>query len=79
MLTRVRANAGERERMEKAIAERIVSEDGIAAVSEVIGGKLAFLRGLAQSLRATGHHRASSAGMMMTIRCARRAASRWRR
>ena len=51
MLTRVRANASVnlRERMEKAIAERIVSEDGIAAVSEVIGGKPAFLRGLAQS------------------------------
>ncbi|WP_395707621.1 hypothetical protein, partial [Casimicrobium huifangae] len=51
VLTRVRANApvNLRERMEKAIAERIVSEDGIAAVSEVIGGKLAFLRGLAQS------------------------------
>ena len=41
MLTRVRANApvNLRDRMEKAIAERIVGEDGVAAVSEVIGGR----------------------------------------
>lgn len=48
VLARVRANAlvNLRERMEHAISERIVSEDGVAAVSEVIGGKLAFLRAL---------------------------------
>lgn len=51
VLSRVRANApvNLRERMEKAISERIVSEDGVAAVSEVIGGKLAFLRALVQA------------------------------
>lgn len=51
VLDRVRANTpvNLRERMEKAIADRVVSEDGIAAVSEVIGGKLAFLRGLVQA------------------------------
>ncbi|MBL8309444.1 MAG: hypothetical protein JNL19_03375 [Burkholderiales bacterium] len=48
VLARVRANTlvNLRERMEHAISERIVSEDGVAAVSEVIGGKLAFLRAL---------------------------------
>ena len=51
VLTRVRANApvNMRDRMDKAIAERIVSEDGVAAVSEVIGGKVAYLRALAQA------------------------------
>jgi len=46
LLGRIRANVpvNLRDRLERALADRIVSEDGIAAVSEVIAGKLAFLR-----------------------------------
>lgn len=49
--SRVRANvsAAQRDRFEKAIIERIVSEDGQKAVSEVIAGKLAFLQALAKA------------------------------
>lgn len=49
--SRVRANvaAAQRDRFEKAIVERIVSEDGQKAVSEVLEGKLAFLRALAKA------------------------------
>lgn len=49
--SRVRANvsAAQRDRFEKALVERIVSEDGNKAVSEVIAGKLAFLRALAKA------------------------------
>jgi len=48
LLGRIRANVpvNLRDRLERALADRIVSEDGIAAVSEVIAGKLAFLRAL---------------------------------
>ena len=69
MLTQVRANApvNLRERMEKAIAERVVSEDGIAAVSEVIGGKLAFLRGLAHSRMRRGSLSCCAAGTTTTM------------
>lgn len=38
-----------RDRFEKAVAEKLVSEDGVAAVSEVIAGKLSFIRALATS------------------------------
>ncbi len=46
LLGRIRANVpvNLRDRLERALADRIVSEDGVAAVSEVIAGKLAFLR-----------------------------------
>jgi hypothetical protein len=49
--SRVRANVSPalRDRFEKAIIERIVSEDGQKAVSEVLEGKLAFLRALAKA------------------------------
>lgn len=48
LLSRVRANApvNLRQRLERALEDRIVSEDGVAAVSEVIAGKLAFMRAL---------------------------------
>jgi len=48
LLGRIRANVpvNLRDRLERALADRIVSEDGIVAVSEVIAGKLAFLRAL---------------------------------
>jgi hypothetical protein len=51
VLTRARANvsADLRDRLEKAIAERIVSEDGVKAVSEVLTSKLEFLRALAKA------------------------------
>jgi hypothetical protein len=51
VIARVRANvqASERDRFERAVADRIVSEDGAKATSEVIAGKLAFLRALAKA------------------------------
>jgi hypothetical protein len=55
VVTRVRANvlADQRERFERAISDRIVSEDGAQATSEVIAGKLAFLRALAKAYAPT--------------------------
>jgi hypothetical protein len=49
VMTRIRANVMPemRERFEKAVADKVVSEDGVKAVSEVIAGKLTFLRALA--------------------------------
>jgi hypothetical protein len=51
VIARVRANAlpDMRERFERAVADRIVSEDGVQATSDVIAGKLAFLRALAKA------------------------------
>lgn len=51
VVARVRAHvpADQRERFERAVADRIVSEDGAKATSEVIEGKLAFLRALAKA------------------------------
>jgi hypothetical protein len=55
IVTRVRAHvlADSRERFERALADRVVSEDGKKAVSEVIEGKLAFLRALAKAYART--------------------------
>jgi hypothetical protein len=55
VIARVRANvlADQRERFERAVADRIVSEDGNKATSEVIEGKLAFLRALAKAYAPT--------------------------
>ena len=49
VMGRIRANVAPamRERFEKAVADKVVSEDGIKAVSEVIAGKLTFIRALA--------------------------------
>ena len=49
VMGRIRANVqpASRERFEKAVADKIVSEDGVKAVSEVIAGKLTYLRALA--------------------------------
>jgi hypothetical protein len=51
IVSRVRANvpAGKLDRFDRAIADRIVSEDGRKATSEVLEGKLAFLRALASA------------------------------
>ena len=51
IIERIRANVSPklRDRFEKALADKVVSEDGIAAVSEVIAGKLSFIRALATS------------------------------
>jgi hypothetical protein len=51
IVARVRANApaAQRERFDRAVEDRIVSEDGQKATSEVIEGKLAFLRALARA------------------------------
>jgi hypothetical protein len=51
VVSRVRAHVppDQRERFERAVADRIVSEDGAKATSEVIEGKLAFLRALAKA------------------------------
>ncbi len=51
IVARVRANAqpAQHERFERAVSDRIVSEDGQKATSEVIEGKLAFLRALARA------------------------------
>jgi hypothetical protein len=55
IIARVRANAlpDMRERFERAVADRLVSEDGVQATSEVIAGKLAFLRALAKAYAPT--------------------------
>jgi hypothetical protein len=49
ILMRIRANVSAKllARFEKALDDKVVSEDGVAAVSEVIAGKLAFIRALA--------------------------------
>lgn len=49
VITRIRASVLPKlkDRFEKALADQVVSEDGIAAVSSVIAGKLAFVRALA--------------------------------
>lgn len=49
VITRIRASVSPKlkDRFEKALADQVVSEDGIAAVSSVIAGKLAFVRALA--------------------------------
>ena len=51
VVTRIRATvpANLKTRFEKAIADQVVSEDGIAAVSSVLAGKLAFARALAKA------------------------------
>lgn len=51
VVTRIRATvpANLKNRFEKAIADQVVSEDGIAAVSSVLAGKLAFARALAKA------------------------------
>ena len=51
ILTRIRANVSPKllARFEQALADKLVSEDGIAAVSEVIAGKLSFIRALASA------------------------------
>ncbi len=51
VVLRLRAHvpASERDRLEHALTDRIVSEDGAKATSEVIEGKLAFLRALAKA------------------------------
>jgi hypothetical protein len=51
VIDRVRANTAKdlQARFDRALADRIVSEDGMKAVSEVIEGKLAFLRALAKA------------------------------
>lgn len=51
IIERVRANVSTslRERMEKALADRIVSEDGVKAVAEVLTSKLEFLRAFAKA------------------------------
>ena len=48
ILTRIRANVSAKllARFEKALDDKVVSEDGISAVSEVIAGKLSFIRAL---------------------------------
>jgi hypothetical protein len=55
LITRIRALAlpAQRDRFEHAMADRIVSEDGEKAVSEVIAGKLAFFRALAKAYAGT--------------------------
>ena len=49
IVARIRAtvSAQLRDRFERAVSEKLVSEDGVAAVSEVIAGKLSFIRALA--------------------------------
>jgi len=49
VIERIRATVSpaQRDRFEKALADQVVSEDGVAAVSSVIAGKLAFVRALA--------------------------------
>ena len=51
IVARIRANVSTklRDRFEKALVDKVVSEDGVAAVSEVIAGKLSFIRALATS------------------------------
>jgi hypothetical protein len=49
VMGRISANVAPnmRERFDKAVADKVVSEDGVKAVSEIIAGKLAFIRALA--------------------------------
>lgn len=49
VITRIRATVSPqlKDRFEKALVDQVVSEDGIAAVSSVLAGKLAFVRALA--------------------------------
>ena len=49
VITRIRASVSPslKDRFEKALTDQVVSEDGVAAVSSVIAGKLAFVRALA--------------------------------
>ena len=49
VITRIRATVSpeQKDRFEKALADQVVSEDGVAAISSVIAGKLAFVRALA--------------------------------
>jgi hypothetical protein len=51
VVERIRATVSDslKDRFEKAIADQVVSEDGIAAVSSVLAGKLAFTRALAKA------------------------------
>ena len=51
VVTRIRATVSDslKDRFEKAINDQVVSEDGIAAVSSVLAGKLAFTRALAKA------------------------------
>ncbi len=55
IVARVRANTlpGVASRLETALVDRVVSEDGEKAVSEVLQGKLVFLRALAKSFVGT--------------------------
>ncbi len=51
VVTRIRATvaADLKDRFDKAIADQVVSEDGVKAVSSVLAGKLAFARALAKA------------------------------
>ena len=51
VVTRIRATVSPKlkDRFEKALADQVVSEDGVKAVSSVIAGKLAFMRALANA------------------------------
>lgn len=51
VVTRIRATVSPnlKDRFEKALLDQVVSEDGIAAVSSVLAGKLAFARALAKA------------------------------
>ena len=51
VINRIRAGVSPdlKDRFEKALVDQVVSEDGIAAVSSVIAGKLAFVRALANA------------------------------
>ena len=51
VVTRIRATVASdlKDRFEKAIADQVVSEDGLKAVSSVLAGKLAFARALAKA------------------------------
>ncbi len=51
VVTRIRATVSGnlKDRFEKALLDQVVSEDGIAAVSSVLAGKLTFARALAKA------------------------------
>jgi hypothetical protein len=51
VITRARALASpdQKRRLEKALFDRIVSEDGVKATSEVVEGKMAFAKALAKA------------------------------
>lgn len=55
VIARIRALATPalRARMERALEDRVVSEDGVSATSEVIAGTLPFLRALAKAYAPT--------------------------